>query len=227
MSNVDVNAKGLSGLLSKTLDDDHRGLWEFHQQFRRRRGRRLRVEQGHPPRVPRRRGFLPRATGSRPSPLLGCPWGFQVRQRRFHPTWAPTSTTRTIGSWRIKTRISRLSPPCSWARSGRMDAEDNGAVVEPPDEGFIRTLALGLRDNLKLQMFNFDMIRAWRRQRRVPRRGHQLLPRNREDARVQRHLLRFLTARQGDESVSAACVDRGGQRATPAILILTPNSKLF
>ncbi len=54
----------------------------------------------------------------------------------------------------------KLEPTVQLGAVGENGSRDNGALIQPPDEGFIKTLALGLRDNLKLQMFNFDVIRA-------------------------------------------------------------------
>ena len=54
----------------------------------------------------------------------------------------------------------KLEPTVELGAVEENGSRDNGALIQPPDEGFIKTLALGLRDNLKLQMFNFDMIRA-------------------------------------------------------------------
>lgn len=158
MSNVDVNAKGLSGLLSKTLTMTTVGSGSSINSFDG--GEDGGSESNRvTPRVSRDGvGFSPSNRQS----------SFAATRLSWGSRYGSDDST-DVGSdvndphYRLMANQNpnfKVEPTVQLGAVGENGREDNGAVVEPPDEGFIRTLALGLRDNLKLQMFNFDMIRA-------------------------------------------------------------------
>lgn len=158
MSNVDVNAKGLSGLLSKTLTMTTVGSGSSINSF-----------DGGEDGGSESNRVIPRVSRD------GVGFSPSNRQSSFAATrlsWGSrygSDDSTDVGSdvndphYRLMANQNpnfKVEPTVQLGAVGENGREDNGAVVEPPDEGFIRTLALGLRDNLKLQMFNFDMIRA-------------------------------------------------------------------